>query len=130
MAFHSPLLLAFSVTSERFTAFTAMARDLIFVTSRDCDRAAQGHGFPRRYNLFDHMKRVHQYDGPTTESSLMATTEQVSRKSVSRKRMALAEESGEKHQKIARITAEQQRQQASEQICLFLRKKTVDYQHL
>ncbi|KAF2838401.1 hypothetical protein M501DRAFT_910369, partial [Patellaria atrata CBS 101060] len=34
----------------------------------DCDRAIQGNGFPRRYNLFDHMKRVHDYNGPTTPS--------------------------------------------------------------
>jgi hypothetical protein len=26
-----------------------------------CERSFHGHGFPRRYNLFDHMKRVHDY---------------------------------------------------------------------
>ncbi|KAK5726251.1 hypothetical protein LTR17_012871 [Elasticomyces elasticus] len=29
----------------------------------DCERSFPGHGFPRRYNLFDHMKRVHDYPG-------------------------------------------------------------------
>lgn len=26
-----------------------------------CERGVQGNGFPRRYNLFDHMKRVHDH---------------------------------------------------------------------
>ena len=29
----------------------------------DCERSQPGNGFPRRYNLFDHMKRVHDYTG-------------------------------------------------------------------
>jgi hypothetical protein len=91
---------------------------------RDCERAVPGHGFPRRYNLFDHMKRVHQYDGPTTESSPTTTSGQIQRKTVSRKRKASAEETGEKRQKVAKITAEQQRQQACEQMTQqFLSKK-------
>jgi hypothetical protein len=91
---------------------------------RDCERAVPGHGFPRRYNLFDHMKRVHQYDGPTTESSPTATSGQVPRKAVSRKRKASTEDSGEKRQKVAKVTAEQQRQQAREQMTRqFLSKK-------
>jgi hypothetical protein len=70
------------------------------------------------------MKRVHQYDGPTTESSPTATSGQVPRKAVSRKRKASAEDSGEKRQKVAKITAEQQRQQAREQMTQqFLSKK-------
>ena len=32
----------------------------------DCDRAVLGNGFPRRWNLQDHMKRVHDYTGPPT----------------------------------------------------------------
>ena len=31
---------------------------------KDCERAIPGNGFPRRYNLFDHMKRVHDYKVP------------------------------------------------------------------
>jgi hypothetical protein len=91
---------------------------------RDCERAVPGHGFPRRYNLFDHMKRVHQYDGPTTESSPTTTSGQPQRKPVSRKRKASTEETGEKRQKVAKFTAEQQRQQAREQMTQqFLSKK-------
>ena len=33
---------------------------------QDCERAVPGHGFPRRYNLFDHMKRVHGHNGDST----------------------------------------------------------------
>jgi hypothetical protein len=81
---------------------------------RDCERAVPGHGFPRRYNLFDHMKRVHQYDGPTTEPSPPTMPGQVQRKPTSRKRKASTEETAEKRQKSAKVTAEQQRQQARE----------------
>jgi hypothetical protein len=77
---------------------------------RDCERAVPGHGFPRRYNLFDHMKRVHQYEGPTTEPS-PPVQGQAPRKSASRKRKASAEETSEKRIKVIKLTAEQQRQQ-------------------
>ncbi|KAJ5023531.1 hypothetical protein J3E72DRAFT_387308 [Bipolaris maydis] len=90
---------------------------------RDCERAVPGHGFPRRYNLFDHMKRVHQYDGPTTEPS-PPVQGQATRKSSSRKRKASAEESGEKRAKVVKLTAEQQRQQRREALSKeFLAKK-------
>ena len=36
---------------------------------QDCDRSVPGNGFPRRWNLFDHMKRVHDYSGPGSSSS-------------------------------------------------------------
>ncbi|KAF2102766.1 hypothetical protein NA57DRAFT_52319 [Rhizodiscina lignyota] len=29
----------------------------------DCERSKDGQGFPRKYNLFDHMKRVHNHPG-------------------------------------------------------------------
>lgn len=37
---------------------------------KDCDRAQEDNGFPRRWNLFDHMKRVHDFAGtePSTKS--------------------------------------------------------------
>jgi hypothetical protein len=70
------------------------------------------------------MKRVHQYDGPTTEPSPPTMSGQVQRKTVTRKRKASTEESSEKRQKAAKITAEQQRQQAREQLeQQFLSKK-------
>jgi hypothetical protein len=91
---------------------------------RDCERAVPGHGFPRRYNLFDHMKRVHQYDGPTTEPSPPIMPGQSQRKAVSRKRKASTEETSDKRQKVAKITAEQARQQARDQLTQqFLSKK-------
>jgi hypothetical protein len=70
------------------------------------------------------MKRVHQYDGPTTEPSPPITSGQVQRKPGCRKRKASAEETGEKRQKAAKISAEQARQQAREQLeQQFLSKK-------
>jgi hypothetical protein len=90
---------------------------------RDCERAVPGHGFPRRYNLFDHMKRVHQYDGPTTEPS-PPVQGQAARKPTSRKRKASTEEAGEKRAKVVKLTAEQQRQQRREALTKdFLSKK-------
>ena len=35
----------------------------------ECDRSYPGNGFPRRWNLFDHMKRVHDYSGSSSSSS-------------------------------------------------------------
>ena len=77
---------------------------------RDCERAVPGHGFPRRYNLFDHMKRVHQYDGPTTEPSVPVQG-QTQRKPMGRKRKSLAEDAGERRSKAVKLSAEQLRQQ-------------------
>ncbi|KAJ9233995.1 hypothetical protein DTO207G8_4110 [Paecilomyces variotii] len=34
-----------------------------------CDRSVPGYGFPRRWNLFDHMKRVHDYTSSERPSS-------------------------------------------------------------
>ena len=34
-----------------------------------CDRSIPGNGFPRRYNLFDHMKRVHDFKEEPTSST-------------------------------------------------------------
>lgn len=31
-----------------------------------CDRSIPGNGFPRKYNLYDHMKRVHEHAEPMT----------------------------------------------------------------
>lgn len=35
----------------------------------DCDRSIDGNGFPRRWNLQDHMKRVHNDVGPCSTGS-------------------------------------------------------------
>ena len=90
----------------------------------DCDRSAPGHGFPRRYNLFDHMKRVHQYEGPTTEPSALSVQGQPQRKPISRKRKSSADESPEKRQKVIKISVEEQLQQRRDQLAQeFLSKK-------
>ncbi|KAH7386109.1 hypothetical protein BKA66DRAFT_569410 [Pyrenochaeta sp. MPI-SDFR-AT-0127] len=91
---------------------------------RDCERAVPGHGFPRRYNLFDHMKRVHQYEGPTTEPSPPTMLGQAQRKPVSRKRKAPIEDISEKRQKVVKLSVEQQRQQRREELTQeFLNKR-------
>ncbi len=61
----------------------------------DCERSMPGNGFPRRWNLFDHMRRVHDYIGPpsstgSTSPPLSPDYVQVpSPKGQSRKRKAL-----------------------------------------
>ncbi|KAH6625252.1 hypothetical protein C7974DRAFT_376793 [Boeremia exigua] len=90
---------------------------------QDCERAVPGHGFPRRYNLFDHMKRVHQFEGPTTEPSPPTMQGHALRKPVSRKRKA-TEDMVEKRQKVIKLTAEQQLQQRRDQLAQdFVSKK-------
>ena len=70
------------------------------------------------------MKRVHQYDGPTTEPSPPAMQGQVQRKPVSRKRKASTEDVSEKRQKAVKLSAEQQRQQRRDALTQeFLSKK-------
>jgi len=54
-----------------------------------CERGIPGNGFPRRYNLFDHMKRVHDHhDEPTslTGSPVPASEPQIQKKAGGRKR--------------------------------------------
>jgi hypothetical protein len=78
----------------------------------DCERSVPGNGFPRRYNLFDHMKRVHDFTGPTTEPSPPAPSQApANRKSISRKRKSTADEPTEKRQKVVKPTAQQQLEQ-------------------
>ncbi len=39
-------------------------------TYEDCERSIPGNGFPRRWNLYDHMRRVHDYTGaPSSNGS-------------------------------------------------------------
>lgn len=55
-----------------------------------CERGLAGNGFPRRYNLYDHMKRVHDHkDEPSPAAQAKpASASQTQRKSSSRKRRA------------------------------------------
>ncbi|KAF2122796.1 hypothetical protein BDV96DRAFT_608666 [Lophiotrema nucula] len=90
----------------------------------DCERSVPGNGFPRRYNLFDHMKRVHDYTGPTTEPSPPHAEPAASRKSNSRKRKSTADEGTERRHKVAKPTPQQQLQQKREHLQqTFLSKK-------
>ncbi|KAL6715487.1 hypothetical protein ACLMJK_006448 [Lecanora helva] len=43
---------------------------------KDCERAQEDNGFPRRWNLFDHMKRVHDFAGtePSNRSNSPSST--------------------------------------------------------
>ena len=64
-----------------------------------CERGIPGNGFPRRYNLFDHMKRVHDHKD---EAPAMIQDTQGSRKVANRKRKSpgsLSEESVAQRQK-------------------------------
>ncbi|KAF2014924.1 hypothetical protein BU24DRAFT_463663 [Aaosphaeria arxii CBS 175.79] len=82
----------------------------------DCERSVMGNGFPRRYNLFDHMKRVHDYTGPTTEPSPPVQPAPGNRKGMSRKRKSTADEGTEKRQKVAKPTPQQQAQMRRRQL--------------
>lgn len=57
-----------------------------------CDRGIPGNGFPRRYNLFDHMKRVHDHKEDTSSGlaspETTAADSSAQKKSAGRKRKA------------------------------------------
>jgi hypothetical protein len=57
-----------------------------------CERGLSGNGFPRRYNLFDHMKRVHDHREDTSTGLPSPETANVdsliTKKTVGRKRKA------------------------------------------
>ncbi|MCJ1385443.1 hypothetical protein MMC17_008566 [Xylographa soralifera] len=44
----------------------------------DCDRSIEGNGFPRRWNLLDHMKRVHSDSGPSSAGCASPSTSSAS----------------------------------------------------
>lgn len=51
-----------------------------------CERGISGNGFPRRYNLYDHMRRVHDHKDEPTNQEMPSSGSQ--RKSGGRKRRA------------------------------------------
>nr|KAJ9665337.1 hypothetical protein H2201_004629 [Coniosporium apollinis] len=69
----------------------------------DCERAVPGQGFPRRYNLIDHMKRVHEYSDVAAEGSEPSPGAPPKRKQGTRKRKSAAdgEEQVDKRQRTA-----------------------------
>lgn len=82
-----------------------------------------GNGFRRRYNLFDHMKRVHDYTGPTNDASTSPSAESHAAKGrgVGGRRKRSATDIGvQKKHKVTKATArkhlqQQQQQQQQEQ---------------
>jgi len=72
-------------------------------TYPDCERSIPGNGFPRRYNLFDHMKRVHDYTGSTspTEGASPRGQPTLKRQNSRKRKSAPAEESNEKRPRMA-----------------------------
>ncbi|KAF2201571.1 hypothetical protein GQ43DRAFT_31365 [Delitschia confertaspora ATCC 74209] len=76
-------------------------------TYPDCERSVIGNGFPRRYNLFDHMKRVHDYTPSTSPSELSPGQQpQPDSKRPPRKRKSTADENAEKRQKTTKANAQ------------------------
>lgn len=43
-------------------------------TYQDCERSVLGNGFPRRWNLYDHMRRVHGYTGSASSPGSTSPT--------------------------------------------------------
>lgn len=68
----------------------------------DCERAIPGNGFPRRYNLYDHMKRVHDYTSTNMQTEPSSPHSQSAKRPASRKRKSTgATEQSDKRQKTA-----------------------------
>jgi len=65
-----------------------------------CERGILGNGFPRRYNLFDHMKRVHDHKEEPTQPS---QDSQGQRKVAGRKRKAPSSSSSEPAPRRAKV---------------------------
>lgn len=82
---------------------------------QDCERATPGQGFPRRYNLFDHMRRVHGWQGDKDmASAAMDGQAPGSRKARIQKRKATAAPSALRVEKKAKINKVAQQQQLRE----------------
>jgi len=84
----------------------------------DCERSVTGHGFPRRYNLFDHMRRVHGWQGDKEEASTsMDGPGSGSRKARGQKRKVASGSTGDKkvEKKMKVNKAAQQQQQRDRQ---------------
>ncbi len=55
-------------------------------TYEGCDRAQPGHGFPRQWNLRDHMRRVHNDNGTASQATISPTSSGSSSSSKAKKR--------------------------------------------
>ncbi|KAF2758320.1 hypothetical protein EJ05DRAFT_347264 [Pseudovirgaria hyperparasitica] len=97
----------------------------------DCERSLPGNGFPRRYNLFDHMKRVHDYTGsasPLEQDATPSTTNNSTKRQGNRKRKATdtPDEIPEKRQKAAKSPVVDQSAQKAEEVVFQLLEKVQD----
>ncbi|OJJ60527.1 hypothetical protein ASPSYDRAFT_148141 [Aspergillus sydowii CBS 593.65] len=74
-----------------------------------CDRSIPGYGFPRRWNLFDHMRRVHDYASSERPSSPDAspTTNQTKKKETTGRKRRVTGVSGAQTMKRTRSTQSQ-----------------------
>lgn len=79
----------------------------------DCERSTPGQGFPRRYNLFDHMRRVHAWQGDKDVASAL-DGQPGARKARIQKRKAIGTPSALRVEKKARISKAIQQQQFRE----------------
>ncbi|KAL4809934.1 hypothetical protein BDV18DRAFT_156308 [Aspergillus unguis] len=74
-----------------------------------CDRSIPGYGFPRRWNLFDHMRRVHDYASSERPSSpdTSPITSQPKKKETSGRKRRVTGVSGAQTMKRTRSTQSQ-----------------------
>lgn len=74
-----------------------------------CDRSIPGYGFPRRWNLFDHMRRVHDYASSERPSSPDAspTSNQTKKKETTGRKRRVTGVSGAQTMKRTRSTQSQ-----------------------
>lgn len=79
----------------------------------DCERSTPGQGFPRRYNLFDHMRRVHGWQGDKDVATAL-DGQPGARKARLQKRKATSTPSALKVEKKAKISKAAQQQQLRE----------------
>ncbi|KAL1993708.1 hypothetical protein VTN49DRAFT_2377 [Thermomyces lanuginosus] len=75
-----------------------------------CDRSIPGYGFPRRWNLFDHMKRVHDYspsDQPSSPDTASSGSSKKKDNTVRKRKVTKAVAVGTQTMKRSRSTSGQ-----------------------
>ena len=93
-------------------------------TYPDCDRSIQGNGFPRRWNLQDHMKRVHDYSVPSANGRASPTLSETANVKLSRSRRA----SGNSHASLGRkVTKANAKSTVPSKQKQFLKKQLLEY---
>ncbi|KAL4966022.1 putative C2H2 finger domain protein [Aspergillus stella-maris] len=75
-----------------------------------CDRSVPGYGFPRRWNLFDHMRRVHDYassERPSSPDASPTTAQPKKKETTGRKRRVTGVSAAAQAMKRTRSTQSQ-----------------------